>query len=263
MKTNLLLLSMVFSLAKLIGQDHFVINFDGVNANPETVIVKNQTQNTEVTMQGDQTLHLMIQGVSVNELPELSENQLVIYPNPSEYSCNIEFKNFEPGRVVMQLFDLSGRIIHSYSDDLRAGKHTFLIKGLSAGSYILSTKTKTGHLSGKFVVTGHSKSQISLQHIDEVPLKSTLFGSEPPETRAGITSKIGKSVVEMDFWPGDEMLFLGKASGYANTAISQIPEGSQTVTFVFTPYVNCVSPTTVVEVINPETGRIEIWEQAK
>ena len=260
MKTFTFLLA-AFSLCfGLSAQEHYVINFSGVSADPESILVKNLTQNTELTMQGGQTLHLIIKGVGVDDISGLPENQLAIYPNPFEHSCNIKFKNFESGRVSMQLFDLSGRVIHNFSDELQSGKHTFRLEGLSAGSFFLSVQTKTDQISGKFVVTGNSKGQISLQHIDEVPLKSILFNSNPSKTPTEVISKSGKSVVEMDFWPGDAILFTGISSGFDNISIFDTPDEDKTYIFDFgsswpVGHVHCGGITAVVDVVNPITGK--------
>lgn len=261
MKKKLLFLAVVFAFGKLFSQDHFIINFEGNNAIPETVLVKNLTQGTELSIQGADTLHLMLKGLSVEDPMKANEDQLAIYPNPFEQSCHIEFVNSRQGKVNIQLYGITGKLLYNFSEKLPVGLQTFFLSGLPAGSYILKVQTSTGLISGKFVVTGQFKSAFSLRHTIQVPLKSTPEIHTSKNTAVATVANYGKSSIEMDFWPGDEMLFVGIVSGFDNSGIYDSPSADQTYTFKFTNlypegYDHCfIVPTQVVEVTNPITGK--------
>jgi len=232
MKTNLLVSLLSFVFANLFGQDHYVINFQSW-AELESVRVDNLTQGTSLTMDPTQALHLIIKGVSVEEPNYIMDKKLRIYPNPFEHSCNIEFLNLKQGLVTLKLFSVSGKQLQNFSSHLNIGKHKFTLSGIPAGSYLVHIQSATEISSGKLFVTGQSRGAFSLDYVEYVPLKDFSNSSSEPNVSIVSNSRARRSYVEMSFWPGDEMQFVGSASHLPDVTINISPNGDETFTFIF------------------------------
>jgi len=245
MRKYLLFFALAFFCSKLVGQDYYDINFSGVNADPQTILVKNLTRGFNIEIQGNQTLRLRI--------VEYFENNLVIYPNPSYHSCNIEFAMVESGNVTFQLYDLGGRHIGQFGFYLyQKGGYTFLLSGLPRGSFMLRVKTPTAVMTGKIIV---------FEQVDPAPKKVTLSEIDFRSNQIEFAEKSGMSIAEMKYWPGDNLAFVGKANGYPEANIYSAPDSHESHTFVFAQnwpngYFHCnEKDTEIVDVLNPITGR--------
>jgi len=110
---------------------------------------------------GGQNLDLFILPIAdivlgVNEYP--SSNGLTLmgaYPSPASDFTNIQYSIKEQTNVSVEVFDLTGHIILSSSEQLSAGKHAVKIslKNISSGNYYYTIKTGDAQLTSKFVVT--------------------------------------------------------------------------------------------------------------
>ncbi len=234
MKKNLIILVLIFAITKLYGQNYFEITFDGESVLPETVIIENLTQGTDVEMTGTDVLHLILESHTVSQM-EMDSKELAIFPNPMEQTCNIEFLNAKQGNVSIRLYSITGKQIQNYSNVFSKGNHSLTLTGVDAGSYLLSVQTETDLFSGQFVSVGQTKSEPTLIYNEKKSGTTTL------ELR---NTKSNKSIVEMDFAIEDELRFTGIAAGFENDIIYDSPTDDQTIIFVFTELYECGEPFT-------------------
>ncbi len=234
MKKNMIILVLVFAIAKLYGQTYFEITFDGEGAMPETVIVENLTQGTSVEMEGTDVLHLMLEPSQVTEI-SMRDKKIAVFPNPMEHTCKFEFQNSDFGNVSIKIYSITGKKIFSYNNVLDKGSHSFILSGVSAGSYIISVQTEAELFTGRFVSTNQTEASLSLKHNGEMKSISTTenWESESLTIRNNITYKGYKSIVEMDFDEGDHIKFTAKSEGFFNSFIYDSPTEDKTYTFNF------------------------------
>jgi hypothetical protein len=78
----------------------------------------------------------------VYNIPDLTVESLITYPNPFSNDSYVSFKLRRPGKVTIEIFDLNGKKLTTAIDDkfYLAGKYTEKINirqlNLAAGSYI-------------------------------------------------------------------------------------------------------------------------------
>ncbi|MBT7464411.1 MAG: T9SS type A sorting domain-containing protein, partial [Bacteroidetes bacterium] len=74
-----------------------------------------------------------------NKPKELSE--VKIYPQPAEGSFWFDLKNMEAGNLTIQLFDMVGREIYTYSQAVPGGDNIIEISipDVDTGTYLLKT----------------------------------------------------------------------------------------------------------------------------
>ena len=257
MKTKLLFLLIVIAFARLTGQNYYKIVFAG---NPESVFVENLTQAKSVSLPGTDTLHLKLKGTSVGET-ESAQHKLTFYPNPMDQSCSFDFYNQKPGRVIIQVFNANGSLIHKYSNKLPQGIQHFQLSGVASGVYVIDIKTGTRHYSGSFVSTDKSNTAFLLMNKSDSPQdtgkdkKSNTYNN----TDIGNTPLDYRNSVELDFATGDQLKFTGYKTGSDDDIEYASPTGDQTIAFTF-----CVRPYQPVSgTHNPSQTQIEWnWKTA-
>lgn len=94
---------------------------------------------------------IIIDGSS--SIEETLSNGFTIYPNPGDGHLNILYAGVD-GRVAMEVFDMTGRILYSDVRMLNNGERSevALAGRLSAGSYILRLTNDQGSLEQRFMV---------------------------------------------------------------------------------------------------------------
>jgi hypothetical protein len=101
---------------------------------------------------------LSIVQTSVEEDPGIAPPELGIsgiLPNPFSSSCSIQWQLDRPSRVLLRLYDLSGKLVVEVSDaEYGAGPHSseFNASGLSSGVYLVSLSAGGETVTGKCVV---------------------------------------------------------------------------------------------------------------
>lgn len=78
-----------------------------------------------------------------------------IYPNPFNPTTTISFTLFDPGKVLLGIYDLSGRQVATLIDGYRdAGNHevTFDGSGVASGVYIVQLQAKDFKANTKLVL---------------------------------------------------------------------------------------------------------------
>ncbi len=218
--TFLLMLSI--PVAHLQGQD-YMINFSGSGASTSvtTVIVENLTQDTKLTMSGNDALHLegILTGIEPNR--DGKKNGISFSPNPMTDYSQMRFVLPEPGKTEINLIDLSGRKLLETRDLLSKGQNNYRIQGLDKGIYIVSINSGKYSTSGKLVCSGSANNgaKITFENTASIQEKKIL-------------SKGTSSESEMQYNDGDRLKLTG-ISGKYSTIITDIITGSKTITYNF------------------------------
>ena len=77
------------------------------------------------------------------------------YPNPFNPSTTIEYYTSVPGKVVLKVFDMTGKEVESLVDENQpAGKHSveFNASGFASGVYIYKISTNNFSASKKLIL---------------------------------------------------------------------------------------------------------------
>jgi hypothetical protein len=87
---------------------------------------------------------------------EKNKLKLSVFPNPIGKSAEIKYETSVVGKVSIQLFDVTGQLINTISDENQsAGKHAVMFDkyGLSSGNYFLKVSTLSGVETKKIVIS--------------------------------------------------------------------------------------------------------------
>jgi len=242
MKKNLFVYLLLFAVIKLCGQNYYVISFVGDGAAIESISVENISQGTSLVLDGTDILHLLHEAASVNGI-EKENKTLKIYPNPMMHTCNIEFNNPKHGNVSIMLYSITGKQILYYSNVLSQGSHTFSLKGVAAGTYLINIQTESDYLTGKIV--SFSQNDLATSSIQKLGIVLNYAEEKTDIAFNNLRDNRGNmSIIEMDFNIGDELKFTAYADGLENNVIYDSPVGDKTYTFVFAETCNCGEPFT-------------------
>ena len=217
---SLYLFFLMFIQTVLIAQT-FQITFSvsGMSYAEPTIEVHNLTQGTTLSLSATDTLEL-VTIIGVTDHLNV-KNEILIYPNPSEGSCRLEFFNQMSGDVGIELFDIKGKLLLHKDANLMEGNHSFCFGGLKSGVYSLKVYTPAGSYTERVISTGIGEGVIYLDYTGMNP--ETLH-------HAKLTSF--SSIVQMNYHAGDILLFKG-ISGIYSRVITLVPTSSQVVNFEF------------------------------
>lgn len=199
----------------------FQIKFSvsGMSYAEPTIEVHNLTQGTILSLSATDTLEL-VTIIGVTDHLNV-KNEILIYPNPSEGSCRLEFFNQISGDVGIELFDIKGKLLLHKDANLMEGNHSFCFGGLKSGVYSLKVCTPAGSYSERVISTGGAEGIPALEYIGIAP--KTL-------QQAKLASTTGN--IQMNYKTGDILLFKG-ISGIYSRVITLVPTSSQVVNFEF------------------------------
>ena len=252
-KITLLIISIILSLA---GQaQDYKIDFtaSGITNTLDSVHVKNLTQQTELTLNGTDTLHLDKNTGIGEEYKE--KNKISFYPNPLKNGeGKLRFYQNKSGDTKVEVYDMEGKLLLSKQGNLQRGHNEFIFTGMPTGFFMVQVKSAVFSRSLKIISINGKQGTPKMEFVQNVQ-KSSI------QTIANI--KLIKSIIGMQFNDGEALKF----TGYSNNdsvIYFHIPDKSQTINFVFgTPYpsgtVHCGAegPAAIVDVTNPTTG--ETW----
>lgn len=191
----------------------------GMSTVVNSVKVWNLTTDTSFTISGADTLLLAnASGINKNDR---EDNLLVVFPNPAEGFGKISFQNNENGRVLTEIFDLSGKMIIRTDDILPRGLHTYGIGGMKTGLYWVRV-----HASGK----NYARKWVSISEGTGDPYVRYEGVKNSSFTNARLNGSKGS--VAVTYNPGDIMMFKGISGNYSKI-ITLVPTSSQTVDFEF------------------------------
>lgn len=220
MKKLILFFAIFFVIVTIFSQN-YTITFAaaGAASTVEIVKIENITQNTSLTMNGNDTLHL-VDVIGIEDYNNNNDYSLSVFPNPTQNDCFIEFVTPKSNDVTIQIYDLSGKQIASSQNVLEEGKHKFELSGLKNGIYFVVVQSDK---------VQYSKQIISTSNSNEIPkityLNSEIGSGEKP-------FKNSKAKVQMQFSPADRLLItLTSDINYSySSVISVIPTGNMTIT---------------------------------
>ncbi|OFY36222.1 MAG: hypothetical protein A2W91_05400 [Bacteroidetes bacterium GWF2_38_335] len=232
MKSKLFVL--IFGIIAFFNQaQDYQISFTatGAETDIDSVKVENLTQCTSISILGDDILNL-VNELGIGNVVESRNSALSIFPNPFINFCNIEFETPVSVNAIIEISDMTGKIVTRIQNDLQKGKNSFRLSGLSIGVYLIQIKSESFTCSGKIICTSEEAG------IPEIKLQSTkIDGSESQKIKTVKNSnnlKNTTSVVQMQYNSGDIIKLTG-ISGIYRTVFMIVPTSSQTVNFTFIP----------------------------
>ncbi len=218
MKKLSFLLSIILITISFANAQDYQISFaaEGDATNVETVEVQNLTQETNLTLNGSDILHLVSEISSTNELIVQNE-KINIFPNPMQHISTINILAENQGLYSIEIFNIEGKKVISKTLNLEKGCHNFKISGLQSGIYLVNMCSEKFIKSTKLIVTGNSSSFPNLEY-------SGISGN--------INTKYSKETVQMQYNEGDLLLFKGISEDYSSI-LTTIPTDDATLTFMF------------------------------
>ncbi len=230
MKKITFLLLTIFTVATLYSQS-YEIDFAGTGDTTviDSVKVKNLNQNTSITLMGNDILQLNIP-VNVIDYTTSDFESLQVYPNPMTEQATIKFFVNTSGNIRVAVYDLSGRTVGQSTQFLLAGNHTYSIKGLSQGIYLVQVNVQNHTYVAKLASLNSLKEEVEIVYdVSE----NIAPNKNQPWVRL---LKSATSTVGMLYNEGERLLFTGMSGNYT-TIVTDVPTGNKTITFDF---INCM-----------------------
>lgn len=229
MKYFILLFWTIITIENIQSQD-YQIDFTGTGASilVDSIKIENVTQCNVLSINGNDILHLTSTS-EIYELNNVPNNSFLLYPNPMNGSCTINFAATRQGSTTIELFNIIGKNIIQIQEVLSIGQHSYNISGISNGIY--SLKIESGKLSYK------SKIICINSNNDKPEIKHTLSKSNFIVLNNEKNYLESKSLIEMQYNAGDILKFTGFSGGLYKSIFMLVPTQSQTITFNF---VSCV-----------------------
>ncbi len=100
------------------------------------------------------TYHYFGSTTAIDE-SEKNKLKLAVFPNPIGKTAEIKYETSAQGKVLIQLFDVTGKLVNTIADENQGvGKHavTFDRSANAAGNYFLKVSTATGVETKKIVI---------------------------------------------------------------------------------------------------------------
>ncbi|MDA3820303.1 MAG: FISUMP domain-containing protein [Candidatus Delongbacteria bacterium] len=241
MKNTLLLLTAVLLSCPLLAQDYNVTfsayAIDTPTDQVDSIQVENITQGKTITVNGDDTLHLV--DVVQNIDQQHTGNQLSVYPNPASGYAFVEFWNDGSDDAQFFVYDMAGRKIISQSLDVTCGTNTYKLTGLSRGNYVVSMVTENLQLSETLNTTGNPGASMQIVPVSASETEETL---KKKNTRAG-------TLVDWQYDEDDILIFKAWGEGYSRIYVYNITDDNHLTVF----FEDCVDTDgnkyTVVEIV--------------
>ena len=206
------LLILIFTIisVQLRAQD-YKISFAilGSDEVPDSVQVANIDQNINLTLKGDNVLHLV-------------NTWLHIYPNPMQQNTTLEFYNTQEGNVSISIFDVEGRKLVQNSSVLSKGNCVYKLSGLGMGTFIVNISTNSSKLSAKVISIGESSLHPTIELLEVKEQGNSL--------KSGYL--IDANIVEMQYNEGERLKFTAYLKSMTSVQ-EDIPTSNKTITFDF------------------------------
>lgn len=221
MKKITILILLLFITVAIKAQD-YQISFSGSGESEgvDEILVENLTQEIALELEGSDILNLV--GTLSNTSQLGVRKDIKMYPNPMQETGRIEFYNEQSENVKIDVFDLTGKLVISYSDKVNLGINMFDISGLPVGTFVAKVKTDTWEKSPKFISLKNALESPSIKNANNYKSKSKIKSF----------SKNSKPLVEMQYNEGDRLL-IKASSGNNSRYLTIIPTESQDVNLEF------------------------------
>ena len=231
-KYAVLLLLLFIPIPQILGQD-YLINFAGSGASTivTTVKVENYMQGTNITMSGNEVLHLLNIDSGVGSLYDNQKSQINFSPNPITDYSTMQFDLPEAGEPIINLIDFSGRKLLQVQNLLSKGRHTYRIQGINKGIYAVIINCKDYSGFGRLVSTNSFNGGMKIEY-ENTTLSNDVFENTTLTQEVNEISKDLNTEIVMDYSKGDRLKMTGSSGNYS-TVVTDIPTGSKTITFDF------------------------------
>jgi uncharacterized protein (TIGR02145 family) len=192
MKKELLLFALSFVLISVQAQD-YRIGFSGTGtaSSVESVVVENLTQDTSITMNGGDILHL-VKTVGIGSPGNPAVKVISVFPNPCSSGCRLSISLPEATEISIGISDMAGRELIRFNRTQVQMTESYEIKGLNTGTYAVTLETKNGRFAEKLICSSPSTGPMVLNHLGGQ-------AAQMPMNNQGI--------VQMQYNDGDQLLF--------------------------------------------------------
>lgn len=228
-KLPAILLVSILIIMKSSGQD-YQISFAiiGTDETPETVVVENLDQHTELNMTGDDILHLKDQFTgSIHSKGD--QRYFKVYPNPATEKVVIEFYQARDSEVRLEVTSTVGRKVISRCEKVPAGYNAFSLSGLSAGIYVahLSFQDAEETLSAVIISRFNAQSRpVAVLH--QHAISGQLIGTDHKKSISAESE-----IIEMQYNSGEHLRFTGTFMDASDTIDDYVATQSETVSFLY------------------------------
>lgn len=247
---SLLIFLLSFMIAK--GQTTINLTFsaeqNGNYMSLDSIGIKNLTQGSDTTLYGNDTILVLSQNIGIEDgySPKWDDLKFAPpYPNPATGSATLHLQLGESQVLKIRVFDLLGRELISFSEQLVAGSHYFELVPGREKSYIITAETPMSFQMQKLVSLGTGRESVRL----------TYSGYKP-----GWQSK--KMTISTLPWdPGDSLHFTGYSGSLYPAVIQDNPVISKQYTFQFLPGQPCPGIPTVTDYDGNVYNTVQIGSQ--
>ncbi len=221
---SLILLLLTGIDATIQAQD-YLISFaaPGGNETPDSVLVENQNQLTNITLNGTDVLHLVENTTGISGNASFNQS-LEVFPNPIKNSGTLAFYNPQKENVQIGIYNSAGQLIIQKKSILLQGDYSYKLAGLGVGTYIVSVSTKSNMRSVVLISNTVTQSEPSIiyENSDLTPIDGI--------QKSGAANAQG--TVEMQYNDGETLTFTAFLNSF--TSIEEfVPTSSQQIEFNF------------------------------
>ena len=200
---TVLILSMTVCLTTQAQNYKVTFSGSGENITVDSVRIHNITQNTSMLLLGPEILNL-VQFPTIIKNFDATEDFIKVYPNPMTQNTQLEVFCTQPGEVIVQIFDISGKHILQNKKSLRPGKLIYQISGLKLGTYFIKVQLPHKKYSTKLIsINGND-------NIPKIDLHTTI-------SVMVLKSASIEEPLEMQYNEGDSILFIGYSGDLVDT----------------------------------------------
>lgn len=213
------------------AQEQATLQFTGEDQNGgyvqlSRVLVENVTKHwQEVLYYPDTTLIMGVTGVENVNRMENGVRLLQNVPNPFDGVTAFALQLPEAAMVLLEIYDINGKMATSYSGNLEPGQHLFRAWLDAPQTYLLNAQVQNGSVQIKMVNTGHAGKN-AIEYIGEGKAQNM-----------EMVSNNSKGVTHQPFSYGDIMSYKGYAhlagTEFESAPVAQGQDSSELITLLF------------------------------
>jgi hypothetical protein len=214
------LLVLIIFCSAIQAQDYKItFSASGESTTVDSVQVLNITQAKNISLKGTDTLNLVQNITGISDFGA-NENFIRICPNPMTHIAKLEFVSTQRGEALVQIFDLTGKVVATNKQNLEAGKSICYISGLKSGTYLVKIHLPNKELSTKLISTNRNN---GVPQIHQLTTNNV----------TNLKSVTSERLIEMQYTEGDSLLFTGFSGSELIDAVGYIPTGDANIEFNF------------------------------